>query len=1054
MPWAAAKQLAFLVLQAVGVAGVVLRAAQTPATSADVANAAAAAAAAAAATRDALKTAGAAATATPVASELFIHEGSSEDWHPFDGIGALSAGASSRLLLDYPEAQRSEILDLLFKPQYGASIQVLKIEIGGDTQSTDGSEPSHLRYKDEHVNCTRGYETWLLKEAKARNPRIKTYGLAWGVPGWIGDGNFFSKDNIRYHVSWLQCIRDSYGFDVDYLGVWNEMPWGQVWYVEELRQAILQAGLPAELVLLDAIHGVDKGFTSLFSSNATFRNMVAAVGMHYPCEEGAHLAGLAEALAHRKETRFWASEELSTVADWGGAGCWGRMINQNFVRMNATSSIAWSLIWSAYPNLECFGNGLLYAFEPWSGHFDVMPPVWTMAHTSQFSEVGWKYLPVGQASGILPGGGTFVTLVSPAMDDFTMVFETLRGQCFYHAGCFHTVEAKALQTLHVKLASKNLTEAAKGRGNRLEVWTTTEGKWFQRQVDVHVDETGGFHIDVPVDAIVTVTTRPGASYRGDRQDAAVQHHPALSQSKQMGAVDPASTPFPLPYVDNFEAYAEFQTPRFFADQGGAFEVVKSTDAPSGRGHVLQQQVLTPPIAWIGKSPEPYTLVGGVNWTDVAAEVNGRLDATDIRPAAGSPARKELSRHIGLCVRLARYYYFGSNPAPDAYCMRLEADPVPAWSLTSSGQRLAGGPLPGKLAKALTSNAWLKLRMEAQGASIIAAVDDQQLGQVMDSDLPFGQVALECGYHKCQFDDLSVSKLSAASSEAVALQTTRAAMPKAMQQQRRTLIRRVRGVSFEYHGRTCEPPPRLLRKRSDFTGFVGLSFTPKKAVLVEGLGRMAVPGGHPWSRVHNISLFKSSQPEAPIATVALPVGVTDQVGIETTPDGWVLAMLKTPVKLEANMKYQLVSSELKGGDSFYDMARLDVDSDVASALPVYLDTTGWHTYDMPMQGYGPLNAFLAECPDDVSVEPKMYPIKPCQGAACKEKEAVRPVVNTWPRTTTTSCPDCKTGPVSIKAKIFPEADAGPEENSAVAARGLLASTLVVAALGSVNAAAQQ
>jgi len=23
-------------------------------------------------------------------------------------------------------------------------------------------------------------------------------------------------------------------------------------------------------------------------------------------------------------------QELSTVADWGGAGCWGRMINQNY----------------------------------------------------------------------------------------------------------------------------------------------------------------------------------------------------------------------------------------------------------------------------------------------------------------------------------------------------------------------------------------------------------------------------------------------------------------------------------------------------------------------------------------------------------------------------------------------------------------------------------------------------------------------------------------------------------------------------------------------------
>ena len=46
----------------------------------------------------------------------------------FEGIGALSAGASSRLLIDYPEPQRSEILDFLFKPKFGASLQHLKVE--------------------------------------------------------------------------------------------------------------------------------------------------------------------------------------------------------------------------------------------------------------------------------------------------------------------------------------------------------------------------------------------------------------------------------------------------------------------------------------------------------------------------------------------------------------------------------------------------------------------------------------------------------------------------------------------------------------------------------------------------------------------------------------------------------------------------------------------------------------------------------------------------------------------------------------------------------------
>jgi hypothetical protein len=40
----------------------------------------------------------------------------------FDGVGAISGGGgNSRLLIDYPEPQRSQILDYLFKPGYGAA---------------------------------------------------------------------------------------------------------------------------------------------------------------------------------------------------------------------------------------------------------------------------------------------------------------------------------------------------------------------------------------------------------------------------------------------------------------------------------------------------------------------------------------------------------------------------------------------------------------------------------------------------------------------------------------------------------------------------------------------------------------------------------------------------------------------------------------------------------------------------------------------------------------------------------------------------------------------
>jgi O-glycosyl hydrolase len=140
----------------------------------------------------------------------------------FDGVGAISGGGgNSRLLVDYPEPQRSQILDYLFKPGYGAAVQILKIEIGGDANSTDGAEPS-IEHVKGAVNCAVGYEFWLAEQARARNPNIKLYGLAWAAPGWIdSSGNYWVQNSIDYLLTWLGCAK-SHGLTVDYLGGRNE----------------------------------------------------------------------------------------------------------------------------------------------------------------------------------------------------------------------------------------------------------------------------------------------------------------------------------------------------------------------------------------------------------------------------------------------------------------------------------------------------------------------------------------------------------------------------------------------------------------------------------------------------------------------------------------------------------------------------------------------------------------------------------------------------------------------------------------------------------------
>src|SRR5215472_13450828 len=169
--------------------------------------------------------------------------------HPgpaFQGIGAISGGGgNSRLLIDYPPRERAQILDYLFLPHFGASLQMLKLEIGGGGFSSDGSEPSVEGVKGR-LDCGAGYEFWLARQALARNPAIKLYGLQWSAPAWVRDryGGLWSPADVGYIVDWLRCARRS-GLAVSYVGGWNEhyqgTPDQRAWFVS-LRKALDAAG--------------------------------------------------------------------------------------------------------------------------------------------------------------------------------------------------------------------------------------------------------------------------------------------------------------------------------------------------------------------------------------------------------------------------------------------------------------------------------------------------------------------------------------------------------------------------------------------------------------------------------------------------------------------------------------------------------------------------------------------------------------------------------------------------------------------------------------------
>ena len=487
----------------------------------------------------------------------------------FEGIGALSAGASSRLLVDYPEPARGHVLDYLFKPGFGASLHHFKVEIGGDVNSTDGCEPSHMRTRDDE-NYHRGYEWWMMKEARARNPKIILDALEWGAPGWIGNGKFYSQDNADFICRFLRGAKSVHALDIEYVGIWNETPFDVNW-IKLLRKTLDREGLrDVRIVAADEVNSwkiVDE-----MRKDPELAASIHTVGTHYPkfkSPESAKSCG----------KPIWSSEDGPWNGTWSGACALAKMYNRNYAVGRMTKTIIWSPVTSYYDNLPLPGSGFMRANTPWSGHYEVQPAVWATAHTTQFVQPGWKYL--DEACGLLAGGGSYVSLKAPDGKDWSVVVETM--------------DAKERQEVTFRVTGTLST-------GTVHVWKTSQAEPFARLEDVK-PAGGAFTMAFDPNCIYSLTTTTG-------------------QQKGAASVPPPAR-FPVPWQEDFESYKPGAMARYFSDQGGIFEVAARAD---GKGRALRQVVPREGIRWhYHANPPPETFAGDAGWTSYEVSADALIE---------------------------------------------------------------------------------------------------------------------------------------------------------------------------------------------------------------------------------------------------------------------------------------------------------------------------------------------------------------------------------------------------------------------------------------------
>jgi O-glycosyl hydrolase len=614
----------------------------------------------------------------------------------FDGVGAISGGGgNSRLLVDYPEPQRSQVLDYLFKPGYGAAVQLLKVEIGGDANSTDGAEPSveHVRGT---VNCDVGYEFWVAQQAKARNPNIKLAGLAWAAPGWIGGGtNYWHQDSIDYLVRWLDCARSN-GLTIDYLGGRNEKGHNKTWYVN-LRRALDSRGYGDVKVVGN--DSVGWKVADDMVADPAFNAAVDVVGVHYPC---GYLkpALTCNSTANAKSTGkpLWASENGSLDIETG-APALIRGITRGYIDGRMTGYYHWPLVAAITPNLPFPTVGLAVAPSPWSGFYRLGRQTWAVAHVSQFAQPGWRF--IDSASGYLGGdrvNGSFVTLKSPNGRDYSTIIET--------------TTATEPQTVTVAVSGGLSTGTVRGWATNLA--SSSTATHFVRQADV-----------TPSAGRYTLTLRPGFAY-------------SLTTTTGQGkgtATSPSRNSLTLPYRDTFDSYPVNGMAKYVADMQGSFEVRPCLDGRTGR--CLQQVTPVRPILWQGES-DAFALAGDTAWKNYTVSVDVNLQQAGIAKLIGRANTQ-------------------TRPQSEQAGYELRISDTGAWTLAKRDNAAALTTLASGTTTAPGLRRWHTLSLGLDGSSITARIDNRTLATVRDTSYSIGQVGFGvAGYQTDQFDNLTIT----------------------------------------------------------------------------------------------------------------------------------------------------------------------------------------------------------------------------------------------------------------------------------------------------------
>ncbi|MBD5139085.1 MAG: DUF1080 domain-containing protein [Ruminococcus sp.] len=665
-----------------------------------------------------------------------------DDGTVYRGLGVVTGNNSSRLLMDYktqnPDAYW-EIMNLLFKPDYGAGLTHIKIEFGTDVNSSSGTEPSIMRSADEQADVTRGAGFMFAADALSINPDITVDLLRWGEPKWVTDAfeesqekgfearykwykaaldGAYDKYEMKFtHVSadmneadkvdteWIIYFADRLNNETD-----ERYDYGEIKIVasDEIGSWKIADEMMTNESLRDAVDILAEHYNTWASDKAKMLNTVYGKEIWYT-----------EGVASTNIARLAVTSTGSGINGTNGAlDVCNRIIN-GYYNGKMTMYEYQPAVAAYYSGAKYFPKSLLNAQTPWSGYYESDCGIWTSAHFTHFIENGWRFI-----DSACYGDGKESHSISETTNNYMTVMDTETGD-YSIIICNDSEEQRNYTFI---LDNMDKADAP------ITVWETRgpdEGQAFDENYFKNIgtylpaDNNGkkAYSIEVKPYSIVTVTTLDRTA------DVSVYN---------CGYED---VPLDISYTDDFEYTDEFlsergNAPLYTTDYGGAFEV-----AEVDGNKVLMQMINSDnkPTDWRFRgTPSPITSLGDDRWSNYSAEIDFKFADT----------AEDNYIMFGTRYLLAE---LNTWSAENGY--ELKAYPNGRWEIKTNSYTITDGTVEN-----FDANEWHTVKITADKNIVTAYIDGENIFEYEDEN-PYnhsGRVLLGSGLYNNIFDNLKIS----------------------------------------------------------------------------------------------------------------------------------------------------------------------------------------------------------------------------------------------------------------------------------------------------------